>query len=277
MPEPLDCAAPRGLDTAMGNLCRLRQWLLLGLLAAVSACQSVTMISPPPAPAALAVSGSPTQGLLLHFPGVSGECRVDHELVQGLRAGNVPADIQIYDWTCNDPGIPALRAYARNQEQAQKIADRLIQEFHADPSRKFYLTSHSGGAGVAIWTLEKLPPDVKVETVLLLAPALSSQYDLSKGLRHVRGKIYVFYSSMDTLVLSIGTRTFGTIDGLYTDAAGVSGFVKPASGDAAQYAKLVQKAYDPLWVRYGNIGDHLGPTATPFAKAVLAPLLDGAE
>ena len=60
-------------------------------------------------------------------------------------------------------------------------------------------------------------------TVFLLASALSPEYDLSKALGHVRGKVYVFTSPGDSLVLGTGTRLFGTIDGIKSDAAGLNG------------------------------------------------------
>jgi hypothetical protein len=112
---------------------------------------------------------------------------------------------------------------------------------------------------------------------MLLSPALSPNYDLSKALRHVRGKMYVVYSPYDIAVLGIGTSMFGTIDGVKTDASGKVGFAKPDSADEKQYKKLVQVPYDAHWVKLGNIGDHIGGLSRPFAKAVLAPLLERGE
>jgi hypothetical protein len=116
---------------------------------------------------------------------------------------------------------------------------------------------------------------VKIERLILLAPALSPRYDLSRALAHVRDKAYSFWSGQDTVVLSVGTRTFGTIDGEYCDAAGYVGFERPPKGDARQYAKLVQYPYEAAWVKYDNFGDHIGVTETAFSKAVLMPLLRG--
>ena len=110
---------------------------------------------------------------------------------------------------------------------------------------------------------------------MLLASALSPRYDLSKALAHVRDRAYAFWSGLDTVVLSVGTRTFGTIDAEYCDAAGYVGFQRPSKGDAKQYAKLVQYPYDATWVKYDNLGDHIGWTETAFSKAVLVPLLEG--
>ena len=159
---------------------------------------------------------------LLHLPGVSGESFVDHTLVQGFRDGHLDADIEIYDWTEHDPGVPALQAIGRNKKQAGKIAEKIAAKFRTDPRIIIYLTCHSGGAGPAAWTLEYLPADVKVQRVLFIAPALSTGYDLSPALSHVCDKAYVFYSEHDAVILNAGTKVFGTIDGVYAAAAGYS-------------------------------------------------------
>ena len=224
--------------------------------------------SPTTAPAA-----GPAHAFLLHLPGVSGESAVDHSFVRGLKAAKFDAEIEIYDWTENDPGVPALQARARNLHEAQLIAEKITAKFRADPHATMYLTAHSGGAGLAVWALAKLPEDVKIDSLLLLAPALSPDYDLTAALSHVRRSAYAFYSEYDVAVLGAGTKAFGTIDGVHTAAAGLNGFSRPATADAAQYAKLIQFPYDPRWLPLAHAGDHIGPMAAPFAKGVLAPLL----
>ena len=111
--------------------------------------------------------------------------------------------------------------------------------------------------------------------MLLLASALSPEYDLSAALRRVRGKMYAFNSADDTLVLGVGTRTFGTIDGVKCDAAGRCGFVLPPTADRAAYEKLVQVPYAAQWMDLDNLGDHVGPLRGPFARDVLAPVVRG--
>lgn len=92
-------------------------------------------------------------------------------MLSGLRNAGVNANIVVYDWTDNDPGIHALQAYQRNQQEAQKVADLIAAHAAADPDSPIYVTAHSGGCAVAAWALAKLPPDVKVQTVLFMAPA----------------------------------------------------------------------------------------------------------
>jgi hypothetical protein len=91
----------------------------------------------------------------------------------------------------------------------------------------------------------------------------------------VRGKAYVFFSDRDTVVLSAGTRIFGTIDGVYSPAAGYAGFKPPPASDPTAYAKLVQFPYDAAWAKFGNYGDHIGLMETSFSRAILVPLLQG--
>jgi hypothetical protein len=89
----------------------------------------------------------------------------------------------------------------------------------------------------------------------------------------VRGKAYVFYSKNDQVVLGAGTRLFGTIDGVKSDAAGLIGFRTPDAADKYEYGKLVQKPYDNGWIAFQNIGNHIGCMSQPFAENVVAPLL----
>jgi hypothetical protein len=210
---------------------------------------------------------------VLHLPGVSGESIIDHELRAGLRKAGFDGSIDIHDWTCGDPGIPALHNRARNMEQAGKIAQRIEKQFRDQPHVPIYLTCHSGGAGPAVWALEQLPSDVSVKALVMIAPALSPGYDLSAALSRVAGKAYCFYSPDDDMVLGTGTKLFGTIDGVKSDAAGRIGFAQPASADDRQYAKLVSRPYETAWARFGNIGGHVGCMTTPFVHAVVGPML----
>jgi hypothetical protein len=214
--------------------------------------------------------------LLLHLPGVGGYLGVDRRMLAGLRDADVVANIVVYDWTEHDPGIHALQAYSRNQREAQIVADLIAAHAAADPQSSIYITAHSGGCGLAAWALADLPVDIKVQTVIFVAPALSPSFDLTPALRHITGKLNVFSSRLDTVVLFTGTRVFGTIDGVQTEAAGFSGFVQPKNADPLMYEKLVQHPYQKDWIKYGDFGDHIGGMSRAFATAILEPLISPA-
>ena len=212
---------------------------------------------------------------LLHLPGIGGEMPIDHNMTSGLKAGGFPGAIEIYDWTEHDPGLSALLARQRNEREAARIAQMIEKRLKENPNLKLTLTSHSAGTGLAVWALEKLPEGMQVQTLVLLASALSPRYDLTEALKHVRGKAYSYYSNGDTIVLGAGTKMFGTVDGVKSESAGLAGFSPPKDADLKQYEKLVQVPYDKEWLKYNDTGDHIGCMSRSFAQHVLAPVVIG--
>src|SRR5687767_4027210 len=83
--------------------------------------------------------------VLLHLPGIGGERHIDRALVNGLTTGGISAEIEIYDWTANSPGLSALVSRERNHAQAQIVADWIERRYREDPRRTIYVTGHSGG------------------------------------------------------------------------------------------------------------------------------------
>lgn len=241
--------------------------LVMPLLVIHALLSSIARAEPPHA------AEPSTKFFLLQLPGIAGPRSIDHAANRGIIEGGFNGVVDLYDWTDKDPGMNALLGYQRNQKQAQLIADKLAERAVAEPNGKIFILCHSGGAGLAVWALEKLPESVKVDTVVMMSPALSPGYDLSKALKHVTGRLYVFSSLADIIVLSTGTKVFGTIDGVKTDAAGRVGFIQPPTADAEQYAKLVALPFDPKWIELGNRGDHIGGMTRTFGRGVLAPLM----
>lgn len=237
--------------------------LLVAVLAACAPAQTT-------APATQRQSGEPTY--LIHLPGIGGLMRIDQLLTGGLTRGGIDARITVYDWTNGNPGFPALGAIERNRSEAKKVGALIADRARREPDARIIVTGHSAGAGIAVWALEGLPDDVQIDTLVMLAPALSPKYDLSHALDHVKHHAYSFNSEYDP-ILGPGTRAFGTIDRIMTNAAGRVGFETPQNADRAQYAKLVQIPYDRGWMAFGNIGDHIGPMMPRFAARVIAPLL----
>ena len=223
------------------------------------------------------VAPPPGSVYLVHLPGIAGDTPFDRWWMNALKEGGAADRVELYDWTCHDPWIHALQAYEGNHQQAQRVAELIVAKYRADPRAKVILTAESGGTGIAVWALERLPKNVQVQSLLLIAPAISPGYDLTAALCHVRGKAYAFTSGGDWFMLGAGTRLYGTIDGKRTEAAGLVGFHRPARADAAQYHKLVEMKYDPNWIIWGNFGSHSGGMSSAFARHVLAPLLIRSE
>src|SRR5438105_2243536 len=101
-----------------------------------------------PAPASPTIKAAPVAAavkpFVLHLPGVSGTSIVDYTLRDGMRKGGFDGPFVIFDWTCHDPGIPALHNRARNEEQAAIAAELLVKQYRSHPEQPIYLVSHSG-------------------------------------------------------------------------------------------------------------------------------------
>lgn len=244
--------------------------------------QGVAMTRPVVGPRLIQVrhpaAGARPRARLLYLPGISAYRSIDRGLLAGLPETTADC-IEVYDWSAYNAGLGALLNVTRNRHEAQVVADLLTRWYREDPAAPTYVVAHSGGCGVAVWALEALPPEVKVDQVVLLQPAVSPAYDLSAALGHLRagggggvggvgGRLVAFSSPMDP-VLGTMTRVFGTIDRVNTESAGLNGFV-PREGYGRAFVAM---PYRGEWVRYGHTGDHIGVLEPEFGRAVVAPLL----
>jgi hypothetical protein len=243
--------------------------IVLGLLcvAVLSGCEVSpgprSIHHPPPA----------DETYVLHFPGIAGRTALDANWVKALGAGGVADHLEMYDWNRPYTRIGALRAYAHNRAEAKVIAGKIANKLAADPHANIILTGWSGGCQMIVWALEDLPPQASVQSVVMIAPAITPTYDLSRALAHVRGSLFACTSPGDWFVLGWGTHWFGTSDGAHTNAAGMVGFSIPQGADMTQYRKLVQLRYAAAWRKYGNFGGHNGAISPAFAREILAPKL----
>jgi pimeloyl-ACP methyl ester carboxylesterase len=209
----------------------------------------------------------PGHDVIFVVPGVGGDTPGYADFCQGLREGGVTRSIVTVPWgvptalfmmNFSDPGIHA--------DAEQMLADKILAARSNNPSVRVDLIGHSAGGGVVAGALKRLPANVHVNTVLLLAPSFSPQYDLVPALAHVDGLAHLFYSNRDDFFLDWRTSNFGTYENLKSRAAGNAGM-------PLKHPKLIQHPYDPSWDMLGNDGGHYGPTAPDFAARVLAPLL----
>ncbi len=159
--------------------------------------------------------------------------------------------------------------------KSESMAAEVLAFRERRPNAPVFLVGKSGGTGVVVRVLEQLP-DRSVETVVLLAPALSPDYDLSRALRAIKHEMVVFWSPLDMVILGAGTKLFGTIDRKRTLSAGMVSFRIPAGLDShsrTQYAKLRQVRWRPGMASTGYLGGHVGPDSPAFLHKYVAPLL----
>jgi hypothetical protein len=109
--------------------------------------------------------------------------------------------------------------------------------------------------------------------MILVAPAVSTEYDLRPALTACRQGIDVFLSARDFWVLGLGVALVGTTDRHWTTAAGWAGFSPPTDADAGAYAQLRQHPWAPCDMASGNLGGHFGAFRAGYMRQNVAPLL----
>jgi hypothetical protein len=217
-------------------------------------------------------------GLVLVAGGVGGLDLCGIGLRYVLGAERLKYAIQIFPWSHGLGRWHAdLTDVGHRDAKAGLIAETIRAYKSGRPGDPVFLVAKSGGSGVVVKALELLEKQ-DVERVVLLAPALSPGYDLTRALGAVRRDVIVFWSPLDVVILGAGTRVFGTIDRIKSVSAGLVGFQSPAAGplDDARchpYGKLRQVRWRPGMAATGYFGGHLGPDSPVFLRKYVVPLL----
>jgi pimeloyl-ACP methyl ester carboxylesterase len=219
-------------------------------------------------------------GLIVSLDGIGGFDWGPQWLRKGLDEAGIQQAIVIYDWSKGPSGffVGDLVDEKRNRESAQDLARVVAAYKAAKPGRPVSLIGHSGGTAVVVWALEALPPGVQVDRVILLAPALSPDYNLATALGHVRSRLYVMHSVADAGLMGAGTAVFGTMDREHSASAGWLGFQLPkdlTEPQRAEYAKVRQVKWSADMLGEGNWGGHMAWTTSWFARQQIAPILTG--
>lgn len=204
-------------------------------------------------------------GITFFCPGVGNTDFAYPSVRRGLEHAGYEGEINAFIWTLTFlPLDQALGPIAKlRAADLAGIIDDYIEQY---PDGRVNLIGLSAGSGIAIWAAELLDDGHMVDNVVLLSSSLSHDYDVSKALRHIRGKIYVYYSKDDG-VLGAPMKIVGTIDGKrFTDAAGTVGLTSTRHA-----GRIVNIPWTREYMRYGYAGGHLDSTSEAFVAAVVAP------
>jgi hypothetical protein len=169
--------------------------------------------------------------------------------------------------------VGTTHARAQGRRLAQLILDRKAQE----PGRRVVVIAHSAGCAVALAACDILPMDA-IDRVILLAPSVSTGYDIRPTLWSAKEGVDVFCSKKDWIALGFVVRVVGTTDNFWSgSAAGRFGF-KPKGTTALadlEQARLRQHFWSPEVAWTGNTGGHHGVHAPTFVQMYLMPLMLG--
>lgn len=209
-----------------------------------------------------------TSGRLIVLPGIrntrfhlSGFTRMASQLLPGF-------DVEIRTWGPPLLGIYNLRAHERNASTAQALARDIAEWRAAHPTEPLYLVGYSGGGAIAAMTVAALPANVKVDRLVLVAPALSVGYPAAELLFPHVDEFVVNYASDADLQVGLGTRLLGTIDGAYSTSIGHSGL------RAADGQPLAEWRWQSADRRAGHLGNHVAYLSRRWQRGFLLPAID---
>lgn len=197
---------------------------------------------------------------------------------EGLKLADYRGDFANVPWQTG-LGVAADQGASveYKREKAAEVAKQIRTYVDSHPDKPVNLVGLSAGTAVAAFALEALPKGYSVENVVLLGSSLSSHYDMTKALEHVRDRLYVFTSEKDA-VLGVAVSVAGTADRQFCGAcsAGLKGFHLPASGGAETkqlYGKITNIDWRPEFAKDGNYGGHTDAVNANFVRDYIAPLL----
>jgi hypothetical protein len=247
----------------------------VAMLAAAGGCAD----SPGMAATSARPEGDAQFGAVYYLDGAGGGGLMNWEggLKKGLKLAGYRGQLTMFPWETGLGVIVDQDATMKYKRQkAGEVAAEIARFHQAHPTSQIHLIGLSAGTAVAIFALEALPPDVKVENVILFGASISNDYDLTKALGHVRTHLYNFTSEQDA-VLGFLVPMSGTADRSNAPAAGLDGFVLPPGANAQTRAlyltKVARIAWQAKYEKDGDFGGHTDGIHGPFVRDYVAPLV----
>lgn len=199
---------------------------------------------------------------------------------EGMLAAGYPGAGEMFSWE-EGKGLvvdqDASVAYKRSK--AKELAVEIQKQKAAFPDAPINLLGFSAGTAEAIFALEYLPDNLQVDQVVLLGTSISRDYDMTKALQHVKGKLYIYTSTHDRM-LGFLMPFSGTADRKFNDpGAGITGFVLPKGANDQTRKLYADKIVTIRWTKEleadGDYGRHFDNIKMEFIRDHVAPLLMG--
>lgn len=188
-----------------------------------------------------------------------------------------PVELAVFPWSHGHRKLYRDQTDSEHaREQGRRLAEAILERKAREPGRRVVLVGHSAGCAVALFAGDVLPTDA-VDRVVLLAPSVSTCYDIRPTLWSAREGLDVFCSRKDWVALGFVVRVVGTVDKGGGPAAGRWGF--QPRGDKCLSETETSRLRQHFWTEEvawtGHTGGHHGMHAPEFVKTYLMPLLTG--
>ncbi len=246
-----------------------------GLLVGLGCSQFVKVVSGVRAP------GDKRKGITYYLGGAGPIGNVGWlDVPNGLEGAGYLGYVEVFAWQGLTHAGDQINL-SRNRDKGAELAASIRRYKRSYPAREVNIIALSAGTGVATFALEALPQGVKVDNVVFLGCSLSSQYNLTRALKRVRGGLYVVYSDSDRILTDVVWYT-GTVDrsSASDGVAGLEGFRLPTNmgpDSEAQYLKLHNVPHRPEFAAAGYKGGHIDSTSREFIQLYIAPIFMGSD
>jgi pimeloyl-ACP methyl ester carboxylesterase len=190
-----------------------------------------------------------------------------------------PIEVDTFVWSHGYKMIFADQMDLAHAKDQGRILAAVVAVYHQQHSQtRIHLVGHSAGSMVVLEAAANLPP-ATVNSIVLLAPSVSSDYDIRPALRCVREGVEVYYSSQDWVYLGFCTNLIGCADRHFGGASGRYGFslLVESPRDELLLERLHQHPWQPDDRQLGNDGGHYGAYQIDYLKARVLPVLLGQQ
>ncbi|MCG3136894.1 MAG: hypothetical protein HJJLKODD_00732 [Phycisphaerae bacterium] len=188
------------------------------------------------------------------------------EVPKGLRNAGYRGDVEVFIWTSSlNPLIDQLNILGAAEGAGKRLAEKIRDYKTRYPDKPVNVIALSAGTGVAVWACERLDDESRIDNLVLLGSSISNDYDMSRALHHIDGKVYVYYSPTDSVLSTV--EVVGTIDRKTgVKSAGQIG-LHPPRGDNG---KIVNVPWSESWRKLGWNGGHTDATNERFVQYEIA-------
>lgn len=187
------------------------------------------------------------------------------EVPKGLREAGYQGDVEPVLWTTSfNPLIDQLNILGVAKGAGGSLARKIERYQERYPDAKVNIIALSAGTGVAVWACERMSAGSSIDNLILLGSSLSHDYDMSLAMKHIRGNVYVYHSTKDSVLGAV--EVVGTIDRKTgVKSAGQIG-LRPPGGSS----RIINTPWSSRWRSLGWNGGHTDCTNSRFVKGEIA-------
>ena len=201
--------------------------------------------------------------------GIEGPSKYNADMIRGILRSGYRGSVVRFDWNQGPPFwqfLVNLMSRRHHERQSALLAERIRDHQRRHPDAPVCIVAQSGGCWIAVRALEQLPKGTMIDSVVLLAPAISLGYDIRPAAARCRSALISVGAAGDFVFLGLGTMLFGTSDRAFAPSAGFIGWHFQPEG-------FIETRWHPDWIKLGYFGNHTSTTAVPFIATIIGPKL----